>query len=277
MHFVDRRDASRQLENPLAHMRSVDSTVAAAPRSEVVRTRQVTEAECDEAESDEFAEGRPARIASGGSALLTGVLATPRDPVGAVMFAYGSGTGTAGMRNQYLAQRLYRQGMATLLLDVLTEPSSIDRRAVFDIGLLGRRLLDATEWLREQPGLDRLPHGYFGAGTGAAAAVWAAGERDCEAAALVLLSGRPDLAGSRRLAAVAAPTLLIVGARDAAVLDLNRRARLRLRCVNRLLVVPSADHRFTDPRSLAVAARLAEDWFTDCLTATRGLAVEGRR
>ena len=228
-------------------------------------------------QSPEIAEGRPACIASGESEHLIGVLAVPRDPVGAVVFAYGSGTGTAGLRNRYLAQRLYHQGMATLLLDVLTEPSSIDRRATFDIGLLGRRLLDATEWLRGQPGLDRLALGYFGAGTGAAAAVWAAGESGCEPAALVLLSGRPDLAGSRRLAAVAAPTLLIVGARDAAVLDLNRRARLRLRCVNRLLVVPSADNRFTDRRSLAVAARLAEDWFTSRLTAARGMAVEGRR
>ena len=224
-------------------------------------------------QSPEIAEGRPARIASGGSEHLTGVLAVPRDPAGAVVFAYGSGTGTAGLRNQYLAQHLYQQGMATLLLDLLIEPSSIDRRAVFDIGLLGRRLLDATEWLRRQAGLDRLPLGYFGAGTGAAAAVWAAGEPGCEAAALVLLSGRPDLAGSRRLTCVAAPTLLIVGAHDAAVLDLNQRAKLRLRCVSRLLVVPTADNRFTDRRSLAVAARLAEDWFTTRLTAARGMAV----
>jgi putative phosphoribosyl transferase len=215
------------------------------------------------------AEGRETQVPSGDSTQLPGVLAVPQNPIGAVVFAYGSGTGTAGARNRYVAQYLYSHGMATLLLDLLTEPSAIDRRTVFDIGLLGRRLLDASAWLRRQPGLSRLALGYFGAATGAAAAVSAAAEPGADVAAMVLLSGRPDLAGSRRLAAVAAPTLLIAGARDAAVLDLNRRAKLRMRCANQLLVVPGADNRFDDPRSLAVAVRLAEDWFTTCLSTAR--------
>lgn len=213
----------------------------------------------------EVCPAQRASVAAAGSARLVGRLCVPDDPVGAVVFAYGSGRGITGARNRYVARYLYRHRFATLMLDLLTDPESIDRHAVFDIALLGHRLLDAAAWLSEQPELSRLPRGYFGAGTGAAAAVWAAAEQDARVDALVLLSGRPDLAGRSRLASVRAATLLVVGARDAAVLDLNRRARSQLHCENQLFVVSGADHAFEDPRALAVAAGLIEDWLSSHL------------
>ncbi|HEX5367188.1 MAG TPA: dienelactone hydrolase family protein, partial [Acidimicrobiales bacterium] len=141
-----------------------------------------------------------------------------------------------------------------------------DRANVFDIGLLAGRLLAANRWLRGRPVTGRLPLGYFGASTGAAAALWAAAEPDAPVAAVVSRGGRPDLAGDR-LAAVTAPTLLIVGGDDHAVLELNRRAQARLRGDSRLVVIPGATHLFEEPGTLPAAAEAARDWFLAHLAA----------
>lgn len=274
--FVSVADAYAQLPR-VPDAQIIELLEAAAKRSYQTNADKLMTEHANVSGRTVGTESSRVQVHSGDSTRLPGLLAVPRNPVGVVVFAYGSGTGTAAARNRYVAQYLYSHGIATLLLDLLTEPPAIDRRTVFDIGLLGQRLLDACAWLRGQPTLNRLALGLFGAGTGAAAAVWAAAEPGSDVAAIVLLSGRPDLAGSRRLAAVAAPTLLIAGARDAAVLDLNRRAKLRMRCANQLLVVPGADNRFDDPRNLAVAVRLAEDWFTSCLSTPRGAVTDTAR
>jgi putative phosphoribosyl transferase len=137
---------------------------------------------------------------------------------------------------------------------------------VFDIPLLGKRLVDATAWLREQPATRATSLGYFGASTGAAAALWAAAAPDARISAVVSRGGRPDLAGPR-LADVRAPTLLIVGSRDHEVLELNRRAAARMRCETALEIVPGASHLFAEPGTLAQAANLAREWFLHHLAA----------
>jgi dienelactone hydrolase len=156
-----------------------------------------------------------------------------------------------------------------LLFDLLTPEEERDRANVFDIGLLAGRLVQVTGWLRAQPGAARAAVGYFGASTGAAAALWAAAEPGAGIAAVVSRGGRPDLARPR-LAAVTAPTLLIVGGRDEVVLDLNRRAQGELRCENDLAVVPGATHLFEEPGTLDAAAGLARDWFISHLTQLPG-------
>jgi putative phosphoribosyl transferase len=147
------------------------------------------------------------------------------------------------------------------LFDLLTVEEEADRANVFDISLLARRLVDVTNWLRAVTDLAHLPVGYFGASTGAGAALWAAAEPDADIAAVVSRGGRPDLAGPR-LAEVAAPTLLIVGGDDHVVLDLNRQAQAQLRCESRLVVIPGATHLFEEPGTLQAAAEAARDWFT---------------
>jgi putative phosphoribosyl transferase len=156
-------------------------------------------------------------------------------------------------------------GLGTLLFDLLTPEEEADRANVFDIGLLAGRLAGVTSWLRARPHAARAAIGYFGASTGAAAALWAAAEPGAGIAAVVSRGGRPDLARPR-LAAVTAPTLLIVGARDEVVLDLNRRAQAELRCPNHPVVVPGASHLFEEPGTLGAAAGLARDWFISHLT-----------
>ncbi|QES54744.1 phosphoribosyl transferase [Streptomyces venezuelae] len=193
-----------------------------------------------------------------GGLVLAGELALPEDAGAAVVFAHGSGSSRHSPRNRAVAQDLNRAGLATLLLDLLTPGEEADRANVFDIETLAGRLADATAWLRRR---EALPTGWFGASTGAAAALWAAGETGAEVGAVVSRGGRPDLAGAR-LAAVRAPTLLIVGGRDGVVLDLNRRAQGELRCENRLEVVPGATHLFEQPGALEEVAGLAREWFT---------------
>lgn len=183
-----------------------------------------------------------------------------------VVFAHGSGSSRHSPRNQFVATVLNRAGLGTLLFDLLTRAEELDRANVFDIGLLARRLIEATQWLSDRPETEALAVGYFGASTGAAAALWAAAEPGSEVAAVVSRGGRPDLAGPR-LEAVRAPTLLIVGARDHAVLELNRRALAQLRCPSDLAVVPGATHLFEEPGTLAMAAALARDWFLSQLPA----------
>ncbi|SNQ49895.1 conserved hypothetical protein [Frankia canadensis] len=200
---------------------------------------------------------------------LEGRLTVPARPRGVVAFAHGSGSSRHSPRNRLVADTLVAAGFATLLFDLLTGDEEEDVGNVFDIGLLARRLLAATAWLRGEPSLAGAPVGWFGASTGAAAALWAAGEPGCGVAAIVSRGGRPDLARDR-LAAVRAPTLLIVGGRDDRVLDLNEWARQRLTgCPNRLEIVPGATHLFTEPDALARVATFARDWFVDRMTIRR--------
>ena len=205
-------------------------------------------------------------LAQPGHPRLAGYLAVPARPAGLVIFAHGSGSSRHSPRNRFVAQVLGRAGMATLLFDLLTPVEETDRSNVFDIARLAGRLAAATRWVRSRPGLDDLPVGYFGASTGAGAALWAAADPESDVAAVVSRGGRPDLAGPR-LAEVRAPTLLIVGGDDDLVLDLNRQAQGRLRNENRLAVVPGATHLFEEPGTLAAAAELAADWFETHLAA----------
>lgn len=196
-----------------------------------------------------------------GNVRLPGHLAVPRDAAEVVVFAHGSGSSRNSPRNQYVASVLNRSGLGTLLFDLLTPGEEANRGNVFDITLLAERLAGATAWLLAQPGAAGLLVGYFGASTGAAAALWAAAEAGAGVAAVVSRGGRPDLAGAR-LGMVRVPTLLIVGENDETVLGLNRRAQAELRCENELAVVPGATHLFMEPGTLATVAGLARDWFT---------------
>ena len=200
-------------------------------------------------------------VIAAGSARLAGHLSTPDGGAGMVVFAHGSGSGRRSPRNRFVADVLATAGLGTLLFDLLTAEEEQDRANVFDIGLLASRLGAVTRWTRGQPGLAGAHIGYFGASTGAAAALWAAAEPGGEVAAVVSRGGRPDLA-MPRLEEVRAPTLLIVGALDDVVLELNREAARHLRCENQLAVVPGASHLFEEPGTLERAADLARDWFT---------------
>ncbi|MGW3149615.1 phosphoribosyltransferase family protein [Streptomyces sp. NPDC001177] len=184
-----------------------------------------------------------------------------------VAFAHGSGSGRHSPRNRYVAAVLNRAGLGTLLLDLLTEDEERDRQNVFDIALLARRLQAAALWLRRETDL---PVGYFGASTGAGAALEAAAD-DSAIGAVVSRGGRPDLASPASLAQVRAPTLLIVGSLDTRVLSLNRLAADRMRCEHRLAVVPGASHLFAEPGTLPVVAGLARDWFTTHLKPPDGI------
>ena len=209
-----------------------------------------------------------------GAVALAGHLTVPDAPLGMVVFAHGSGSSRHSPRNRFVAAELNRARLGTLLFDLLTPDEEIDRASVFDIELLADRLASATEWLRGQPDAHGLPIGYFGASTGAAAALWAAADAGDGIAAVVSRGGRPDLAGPR-LGLVRAPTLLIVGGNDEVVLDLNREAQARLLAESRLAVVPGASHLFEEPGTLALAADLAREWFVTHLTAHRAMAPGG--
>ncbi len=198
---------------------------------------------------------------------LPGTLAVPSEPVGVVAFAHGSGSSRSSPRNTCVAAGLNEVGLATLLFDLLTADEELDRRNVFDVSLLGARLVAATSWLETEPELYGLPVGYFGASTGAAAALWAAAEYP-HAAAVVSRGGRPDLA-AERLGWVRAPTLLIVGGLDEAVLELNHSALELLSGHAELRVVPGATHLFEEPGALEEVTRLARDWFV-CYLAEAG-------
>ncbi|HTU08383.1 MAG TPA: phosphoribosyltransferase family protein [Trebonia sp.] len=201
-----------------------------------------------------------------GETRLAGYLTVSGDAKGIVLFAHGSGSGRNSPRNQYVAGVLQEAGLGTLLFDLLTPEEEPDRANVFDIGLLARRLSQVTGWLRAQPSAGNAAIGYFGASTGAAAALWAAAEPGANIAAVVSRGGRPDLAADR-LPAVTAPVLLIVGGEDSVVLDLNRQAQAKLLSESRLEVVPGASHLFEEPDALTAAATLARDWFITHLPA----------
>ena len=195
-----------------------------------------------------------------GSVRLEGHLTVPEASRGTILFAHGSGSSRLSPRNRQVADSLNRAGLGTLLFDLLTPSEESDRANVFDIGLLARRLVDGTSWLTNRDSWPQQPIGFFGASTGAAAALWAASELGDAISAVVSRGGRPDLA-MHRLAAVRAPTLLIVGGLDSVVIDLNIEARDALTCENRLEVVPGASHLFEEPGALDRVADLARDWF----------------
>jgi dienelactone hydrolase len=195
-----------------------------------------------------------------GSASLSGHLTVPADASGLVVFAHGSGSSRHSPRNRYVASVLNEAGLATLLFDLLTPDEEHDRANVFDIELLGDRLHEVTASLADDADLGGMSVGFFGASTGAAAALYAAAKPDSGVAAVVSRGGRPDLADAF-LGQVRAPTLLIVGAADDVVLDLNRQARAQLLCASELAVVPGATHLFEEPGTLQRAAELARDWF----------------
>ncbi|GLW19288.1 putative phosphoribosyl transferase [Streptomyces sp. NBRC 13847] len=189
--------------------------------------------------------------------LLTGDLTVPAGAGAVVMFAHGSGSSRHSPRNRLVATALQEAGLGTLLFDLLTPAEEGDRAKVFDIETLAGRLIGATGRLRDRTGL---PIGYFGASTGAAAALRAAADPGADIGAVVSRGGRPDLAGPG-LSGVRAPTLLIVGGDDTMVIDLNRAAQAALRCENRLEIVPGATHLFEEPGALQEVSELARDWF----------------
>jgi putative phosphoribosyl transferase len=195
-----------------------------------------------------------------GTVTLEGHLTVPANATGLVIFVHGSGSSRHSPRNMYVASQLNETGLGTLLFDLLTKEEEADRANVFDIPPMAARLTDVTNWVREQPGGADAALGYFGASTGAAAALWAAAEPGVQVDAIVSRGGRPDLADPR-LPDVTSPTLLIVGGRDDVVLELNRQAQRRLTGGNRLAIIPGATHLFEEPGALQTVTRLARDWF----------------
>lgn len=193
---------------------------------------------------------------------LEGLLALPEAASGIVLFAHGSGSSRLSPRNTYVAEAMQAAGLATLLFDLLSEPEAADRARVFDIPLLADRLVMATEWIAAQPETAAMAIGYFGASTGAAAALVAAARIEQDIAAVVSRGGRPDLADAE-LARVRAPTLLIVGGADSVVLDLNRMALAQMTCEKKLSVVPGATHLFEEPGTLDDVIDLARSWFVE--------------
>jgi dienelactone hydrolase len=203
-----------------------------------------------------------------GDVQLKGILEIPDPALGLVLFVHGSGSSRHSLRNQFVARVLQRFGLATLLFDLLTREEeradAVSGHLRFNIPFLVARLETATRWAAEEPRVSPLPIGYFGASTGAAAALLAAANPELKIAAVVSRGGRPDLAGDA-LERVHAPTLLIVGGADAPVIPLNKAACDRLRGVKRLEIVPHGTHLFEGPGALDVVADLAARWFTEHL------------
>jgi putative phosphoribosyl transferase len=195
-----------------------------------------------------------------GTATLEGDLMVPGDASALVLFAHGSGSSRHSPRNRFVAEVLRSAGLGTLLIDLLTEGEDVNREARFDIDLLTRRLEAATQWLHKQPKTKSLAVGYFGASTGAAAALQAAAALTADIKAVVSRGGRPDLAWEV-LDHVRAPTLLIVGGLDDIVIELNQKAYKNLTAEKQLVIVPGATHLFEEPGALEEVARLASDWF----------------
>jgi predicted phosphoribosyltransferase/dienelactone hydrolase len=205
-------------------------------------------------------------IVMAGPVPLPGRLTVPAGARGVVVFAHGTGSSRSSPRNMFVAGTLHVVGLGSLLFDLLTPEEEADRANVFDIGLLASRLSAATTWLHAQPELQQTPVGYFGASTGAAAALRAAAEPGSAIAAVVSRGGRPDLAGAA-LGAVRAPTLFLVGGLDDRVLELNEAARAQLRGESQLVVIPGAGHLFAEPGTLEQVASRARSWFVRYLRA----------
>lgn len=200
-----------------------------------------------------------------GSVELDGELILPPSAKGVVLFAHGSGSSRFSPRNTYVAEVLQQRGIGTLLFDLLTREEDQDYETRFNIALLTRRLLAATAWLQSNPDTQTLRLGYFGASTGAVAALQAAAQMGDKVSAVVSRGGRPDLAGEAALSRVNAPTLLIVGSADYGVIELNQQAYALLNCEKKLTLIPGATHLFEETGTLQQAAHSAADWFVQHL------------
>ena len=196
---------------------------------------------------------------------VEGMLEIPERASGLVLFAHGSGSSRHSPRNNYVAGVLRQAGIGTLLMDLLTPEEDLDYAQRFDIGLLTQRLLAAADWVGAQESTRNLPLGFFGASTGAAAALEAAALLGQDVKAVVSRGGRPDLASRQALTSVTAPTLLLVGGEDDIVIDLNQQAYAQLRCEKKVLIIPGATHLFEEPGTLEQVASLAADWFRNQL------------
>jgi pimeloyl-ACP methyl ester carboxylesterase len=192
---------------------------------------------------------------------IEGLLELPPEPQGIVLFAHGSGSSRHSPRNNYVARVLHDKGIGTLLMDLLTVAEDLDYQTRFDIALLTHRLLVATRWVRQQAATRQLPIGYFGASTGAAAALRATAALGDDIHAVVSRGGRPDLAGKQSLAQIKSPTLLLVGGHDEDVIELNREAYARLPGTKELSIIPGATHLFEEAGTLEEVARQAAVWF----------------
>ena len=203
---------------------------------------------------------------------LQGDLSISSDPSGLVVFVHGSGSSRFSPRNRHVAEQLNKHGLATLLLDLLTgDENAIDSETMqyrFDIPMLADRTRLVVNWVRRQPGLERLPIGLFGASTGAAAALITAAALPDQISAVVSRGGRPDLA-SEMLCKVQAPTLLIVGGKDRVVIDLNEKAVTQMRCIRELKIIPGATHLFQEPGTLEHVADAAAGWFSTYLRSSQ--------
>jgi len=200
-----------------------------------------------------------------GGVTVEGMLEIPDGAVGLVLFAHGSGSSRHSPRNNYVAGVLRAAGVGTLLMDLLTPEEDRDYSRRFDIGLLTQRLLEAADWAGTQDETKRLPLGFFGASTGAAAALEAAAALGDRTRAVVSRGGRPDLASELALQKVTAPTLLLVGGYDDGVIDLNQLAYDQLRCEKEMVIVPGATHLFEEPGTLEAVAMRAAGWFAEHL------------
>lgn len=198
---------------------------------------------------------------------IEGLLELPAAPSGLVLFAHGSGSSRHSPRNNFVARVLRDNGMGTLLIDLLTPAEDLDYQTRFDIELLTQRLLLVTQWAKQQPQTAGLPMGYFGASTGAAAALRAAAAIGNTVQAVVSRGGRPDLAGQQNLVQVRAPTLLLVGGLDTEVIELNQAAYALLPCAKKLSIVPGATHLFEEAGTLEQVASQAATWFSHHLMA----------
>lgn len=207
------------------------------------------------------AQERLVHIKAGG-VRLEGALVVPEGACGIALFAHGSGSSRKSPRNNFVAQVLQKAGLATLLMDLLTREEDLDYERRFDIDLLADRLRDSTVWVKKEGDTSGLKIGYFGASTGAAAAIKAAVEEGASIGAIVSRGGRPDLA-QESLAALKAPILLIVGGRDDIVVELNRKAYSMIGCEKELVIVPGATHLFEEPGTLEEAANHAALWFKE--------------
>jgi dienelactone hydrolase len=220
--------------------------------------------------SADTVDGRAPRVVTVQPDGLQGLLRLPANPRGIVIFAHGSGSGRLSPRNNHVAHQLHNAGFASLLVDLLRPAEEQDRANVFDLPLLASRLSSAADWVEQLRQTSHLPIGYFGASTGAGAALLAASAPDPRIRAIVSRGGRPDLAGARALAHVAAPTLLIVGSRDLQVIELNKTALQHLRAVKELVIVPGAHHLFEEPGTLDQVVGHAIRWFRSYLVTSGG-------
>lgn len=197
---------------------------------------------------------------------IEGMLELPANARGIVLFAHGSGSSRHSPRNNYVARILHSGGMGTLLMDLLTSEEDMDYQVRFDIPLLTRRLLAATHWLQTEQQVKHLPIAYFGASTGAAAALQAAAVLGNKIKAVVSRGGRPDLAGADDLSMVTSPTLLLIGGLDDVVIELNQEAYSHMHCTKHISIIPGATHLFEEPGTLETVASLASDWFKQYLS-----------